>query len=128
MKKFRVGDLIKIRTALKAKRGFERGKVEVHITVHMGTCGIAAGANEVLAALKDEIRKRKLKRVVVTTSGCAGLCSKEPMATVEALGQLPVKYAGLTGGKMVKIVSEHVVKGNAVEDYVLGVGFESTDL
>ena len=62
----------------------------------MGTCGIAAGAREVMAALLGEIERQGVTDVLVTTSGCAGLCSREPMATVEVLGQAPVKYANLT--------------------------------
>ena len=68
------------------REGDFRGK----IIVHMGTCGIAAGARSIVAAFLEELeRSRRLNDVQVTTSGCAGLCSKEPMATVEMRNWLP---------------------------------------
>lgn len=92
----------------------------------MGTCGIAAGAREILTALMDEIDKRKIKDIIVTTSGCAGLCSREPMATVEIIDKPPVKYADLTAAKMKKILANHVLKGTIVVEYALAVGSEGT--
>ena len=65
----------------------------------MGTCGIAAGAREVMAALLEEIEGQGVTDVLVTTSGCAGLCSREPMATVEVPGQAPVKYVEPDAGE-----------------------------
>ena len=53
-----------------------------------------------MTALMDEITKEGIKEIIVTTSGCAGLCSREPMATVELLGQAPVKYCDLNEEKM----------------------------
>jgi NADP-reducing hydrogenase subunit HndB len=76
-------------------------------------------------ALLDEIGKSKVQDVIVTTSGCAGLCNKEPMATVELKDQPPVKYGDLTPEKMRKIFAQHVLRGKMVTDYVLGVGSET---
>jgi len=92
----------------------------------MGTCGIAAGAREVLSALLKETGKTKLKDVIVTTSGCAGLCSREPMATVEITGKPPVKYVDLTAAKVKKILHDHIIKGNIVSEYALAMGSERT--
>ena len=63
----------------------------------------------------SEISAKKAKNVLVATSGCAGLCSREPMVTVELKGQAPVKYVDLTEEKMKKILHEHVLKGNIVK-------------
>ncbi len=75
----------------------------------MGTCGISAGAREVMGALLKEIEKLKLTDVIVTTSGCAGLCSREPMATVELAGQPPVKYVDLKPDRIMRVLKEHVL-------------------
>ena len=96
MKKLKIGDLEKIREKVRRTANLRQGKARAKITVHMGTCGIAAGAREILSALLKEIEKKKLNDVIVTTSGCAGLCSREPMATVEIKGRPPVKYVDLT--------------------------------
>ncbi len=74
----------------------------------------------------DELSKSGLQDVIVTTSGCAGLCSQEPMATIEAAGQAPVKYANLTEEKMRRIFSEHVKDGKVVEEYALVTGSETS--
>jgi NADP-reducing hydrogenase subunit HndB len=92
----------------------------------MGTCGISAGARDVMAALLNEIEKQKVTDVIVTTSGCAGLCSREPMATVEITGQSPVKYVDLKPAAMVRVFNDHVLGGRIVTDYALASGCETT--
>lgn len=124
-KKLRVQDLAKIRDKAKSLMTIREGQGRAKVTVHMGTCGIAAGARDIMDALLDEIGKAKVQDVIVTTSGCAGLCNKEPMATVEIAGQPPVKYGDLTAAKMRKIFTEHVLAGRMVTDYVLAVGSET---
>jgi len=126
MKKLKIGDLEKIRNKVRRTANLRQGKAKAKITVHMGTCGIAAGARAILTALMNEIDKRKIKDVIVTTSGCAGLCSREPMATVEITGKAPVKYVDLTATKIKKILESHVLKGNVVKEYALAVGSERT--
>ncbi len=126
MKKLKIGDLAKIRDKVRQTAAVRQGKSRAKITVHMGTCGIAAGAREILTGLLEDIKKKQLDDVIVTTSGCAGLCSREPMATVEITGKPPVKYADLTTEKMKIILNQHVMKGNIVNDYVLAVGSERT--
>jgi NADP-reducing hydrogenase subunit HndB len=126
MKKLKIGDLEKIREKVRKTAILRQGKARAKITVHMGTCGIAAGAREILTGLLKEIEKKKIKDVIVTTSGCAGLCSREPMATVEIADRPPVKYVDLTIEKIRKVVAEHIIKGNIVKEYALAVGSERT--
>lgn len=102
------------------REGEFRGKV----VVHMGTCGIAAGARGIVAAFLEELEKSGRQDIMVTTSGCAGLCSKEPMATVEVLDSPPVKYGELTPEKAGRIFKQHIVGGTAVAEYALGIGSE----
>jgi NADP-reducing hydrogenase subunit HndB len=105
----------------------EGGEYRAKVTVHMGTCGIAAGARGVMNALLEEMDKREVRDVLVANSGCAGLCSREPMATVELAGQAPVKYVDLNPDKMRKIFEHHVLGGKIVQEYALGIGSEKTD-
>lgn len=125
MSKLTIDDLKKIRDQKKATFNIREGDNRAKITVHMGTCGIAAGAREVLSAVNEELAALKIEDVIITTSGCAGLCSKEPMATVEVKGQAPVKYVFLDVAKARKIVQEHVAKGEVVEEYALAIGSEN---
>lgn len=126
MKKIKIGDLEKIREKIQRTTDLRENKARAKVTIHMGTCGIAAGARKILTSLLEEIEKEKLKDVLVTTSGCAGLCSREPMATVEIKDKPPVKYVDLTTEKIKKILIEHIVKGDIVKEYALAIGSERT--
>ena len=97
---------------------------KARINIHMGTCGIAAGARDILSAVLTEIKSKDIKDVTVVTSGCAGLCSKEPMATVEIVDQAPVKYVELTSDKILKILNDHALGGKIVEEYSYSTGSE----
>ncbi|OGC40668.1 NADP oxidoreductase [candidate division WOR-3 bacterium RBG_13_43_14] len=126
MKKLKIGDLEKIRDKVRRTANLRQGKAKARITIHMGTCGIAAGARTILTALMQEIDKKNIKDIIITTSGCAGLCSREPMATVEVTGKPPVKYVDLTKEKIIKILNNHALKGNIVSEYALAIGSERT--
>jgi len=126
MPKLKLEDLAKIKEKVKTSTGLREGGYQAKVTVHMGTCGIASGARKVMQALMDEIAQRDVKDVILTTSGCAGLCSREPMATVELRGEAPVKYVDLDEEKIQRILVEHVVGGKIVEEYALAVGSETS--
>lgn len=126
MPRLSIEDLKKIREESKATLTLRSGQARAKITVHMGTCGISAGAREVMGALLKEIEKLNLTDVIVTTSGCAGLCSREPMATVELRGEAPVKYVDLKPERILRVLREHVLEGRIVMDFALASGCETT--
>ncbi len=92
------------------------------IVVHMGTCGIAAGARDVAEAFSAEIAAAGVAGLAISSSGCAGPCSWEPMATVALSGRPPVLYRDLTREKVKQIVAQHVAGGKAVSEYAVGTG------
>ena len=122
---------MKTREELKALR--ERAKAALavrdseggaRVVVAMGTCGIAAGAREVMSALLEELAERGLSHVSVSQTGCKGLCDKEPIVEVH-----PPKGAGATYGRvtpevMRRIVGEHIVEGQVIADHVIATGTE----
>jgi NADP-reducing hydrogenase subunit HndB len=126
MPRLSIEDLKKIREESKATLTLRSGQARARITVHMGTCGISAGARDVMGALLKEIEKLGLTDVIVTTSGCAGLCSREPMATVELRGAAPVKYVDLKPERILRVLREHVLEGKVVMDFALASGCETT--
>jgi len=126
MPRLTIDDLKQLRDRTASTLALRAGVSRARVTVHMGTCGIAAGARDVMAALLAAIEQQGLTDVVVTTSGCAGLCSREPMATVEVRSEAPVKYVNLTPEKMAQVVRQHIVGGNAVMDIALAAGCETT--
>ena len=128
MPKLKVEDLEKIKEKVKQATVLrEGGEAKAKVTVHMGTCGIASGSREVMNAVLEKIEKDKISDVLVKASGCAGLCSKEPMITVELVGQSPVKYIEVNPEKLLKIFEAHVLGGKVVSEYVLMQGSEITD-
>ena len=128
MPKLTLADIAKIREKTKRTTEIrEGGDYRAKITVHMGTCGIAAGARKIMNAFMQIMEDKETSDVLLTNSGCAGLCSKEPMATIEISGQAPVKYIDLTEEKTKQIFEKHVLGGNIVKEYALGIGSEKTD-
>jgi NADP-reducing hydrogenase subunit HndB len=124
MSKIKPKDLEKIRERMARTMNLRDGDARAKVTVHMGTCGIAAGARKIMSSLLGLLEEKEVSDVVVSTSGCAGLCSREPMMTVELKGEAPIKYVDLDEEKTRKIFSEHVMSGKVVEEYALAVGSE----
>jgi len=124
MSKIKPEDLDKIRERMARTMSLRDGDARAKVTVHMGTCGIAAGARKIMGALLALVEEKDTKDIIVTTSGCAGLCSREPMMTVELKGQAPVKYIDLDEEKTQRIFSDHVLSGTVVEEYALAIGSE----
>jgi NADP-reducing hydrogenase subunit HndB len=124
MPKIKPEDLGKIRESMAKTMSLREGDARARITVHMGTCGIAAGARKIVGTLMDLLEQQQAGDIVLGTSGCAGLCSREPMMTVEIKGQSPVKYVDLDETKVNKIFKDHVLAGTVVRDYALAVGSE----
>jgi NADP-reducing hydrogenase subunit HndB len=124
MPRIKIEDLDKIAERVRRATFLRDGAGKAKITVHMGTCGIAAGARGIMSALLEEFEKQDIKDVILTSSGCAGLCSREPMATVELKGEAPIKYVDLTPDKIRQILNEHVLGGKVVEEYVFAKGSE----
>ena len=124
MPKLKPEDLDKISERMRGVVNLRDGAYSAKITVHMGTCGIAAGARKVMTALLSIVEEKGVKDVIVTTSGCAGLCSREPMATVELKGETPVKYVDLNEQKIKEIFDKHVLNKKIVTEYALAQGSE----
>ncbi|MDR3289556.1 MAG: (2Fe-2S) ferredoxin domain-containing protein [Peptococcaceae bacterium] len=114
-------DLKKIREEMQQKINIRTGdENRTRVVVGMATCGIAAGARPVLAALVDEVSRRKLQQVTVTQTGCIGVCRLEPIIEVLEPGKEKVTYVKVTEEKVKKIVSEHLANGRVVEEYTIG--------
>ncbi len=124
MPKLKPEDLEKIREKMKGTVNLRDGKYSAKITVHMGTCGIAAGARKIMSKIISLVQEKDFKDIIVAASGCAGLCSREPMVTVELKGASPVKYVDLDEEKIEKIFLEHILGKKIVAKYALVAGSE----
>jgi NADP-reducing hydrogenase subunit HndB len=91
---------------------------DTRIIVGMGTCGIAAGARDVMTAIHEEINKRNLQ-VKVLQTGCIGMCEQEPLVDVQRPGEQRVTYGRVKPSDVGRIIAGHVIHGNIVEDLVI---------
>jgi len=119
MAKIKIEDLKKIKDRVQGETALRAGERRVKVTVHMGTCGIAAGAREVMNTLMSEIEEAGVTDVAVTTSGCMGLCSREPEITVEVLEQNPIIYEFMNPNKMRQVFKRHILEGEVQTPFVL---------
>jgi NADP-reducing hydrogenase subunit HndB len=116
-----LADLQKIREDMQKKMNLRKeDESSIRVVVGMATCGIAAGARPVLAALVEEVGRRNLRNVVVTQTGCIGVCRLEPIVEVFEPGKDKVTYVKMDEAKARKVVSEHLVNGRVVDEYTIG--------
>ncbi|HWP80504.1 MAG TPA: (2Fe-2S) ferredoxin domain-containing protein [Candidatus Acidoferrum sp.] len=116
-----LAELAAIRAGMKdtvATRADHAG--DTRIIVGMATCGIAAGARPVMNALVEEINKRQIKNVVVTQTGCIGMCRLEPIVEVLEPGEEKVTYVKMTPEMARKVVVDHIINKNVVTEYTIG--------
>lgn len=91
----------------------------VKIIVHLATCGIVAGARDVMAALMEEMSRSGRPDIKVASSGCIGKCPTEPNVTIEIEGENPVVYQKMNAEKMRQVFQQHVLGGQVLTDFVL---------
>ena len=98
----------------------KEGDNAARVIVGMATCGIAAGARPVMLKFLEEIKERDLQHVTVSQTGCIGMCRLEPMVDVILPGQEKVTYVKVNPDMVGRIVTEHIVNGNPVQEYTIG--------
>ncbi|WP_343207895.1 (2Fe-2S) ferredoxin domain-containing protein [Anaerolentibacter hominis] len=97
----------------------EDNEAKTRVVVGMATCGIASGARPVLTALADAVAEKKLDNVVVTQTGCIGLCQYEPIVEVMEPGKEKVTYIKMTPEKAQEVVEQHLIRGQIVNKYTI---------
>jgi len=112
-------DLLKLRDMARSQVDLRGGVKEARVVVHMGTCGIAAGARDIVAELVAQLDARGVQTVTVRQSGCIGLCDQEPMLTYTDKTGRNFLYVNLTREKVGELVERHIVKGSPVEQYIM---------
>ncbi len=101
------------------------GSDRVRILVGMGTCGVAAGADEVLQALKEGLDQNGIQADIMHV-GCIGLCYAEPLVEIIKPGRPSVMYANLTPEVVRAVVEDYLVHDNHRPDLALGTRGEGT--
>ena len=112
-------DLMKLRDRVRSQVELRSGPKETQVVVHMGTCGIASGARDVIAELVSELGSRSVETVTVRQSGCIGLCDQEPMLTYTDKAGRDYLYVELTKEKAREFVACHILADRPVAKYIL---------
>ncbi len=116
-----LAELAALREKAKAEVNLRNNSEDkIRVVVGMATCGIAAGARPVFASFVEEADKRQLKNVMITQTGCIGICKLEPVVEVYVPGQEKVTYVKMTAEKAVKVVTDHLINGQVVTEYTIG--------
>ena len=113
-------ELKAIRETMQAQMGLRNeDSNQTRIVVGMATCGIASGARPVLMALSNVIQEKGLKNVMVTQTGCIGLCQYEPIVEIIEPGKDKVTYVKMTPEKALEVIDQHIIRGHVVSKYTI---------
>lgn len=113
-----VDDLLRAGEAARSEIEARR-KAGLTIYVGMGTCGIAAGARDVLTALKAELARQQIVAEIEAV-GCIGICVKEPLVDFQQGDQPRITYGNVTPDMVPRIIEDHLIKGAPVKQWVVG--------
>ena len=114
-----------IQGALNLRENGEKSESITQIKVAMATCGIAAGAKQVMETL---IEQCSLKNVdaVVTQTGCMGYCYAEPTVEITKPGQEPIVFGQVSVEKAKDIVDKYILNNEMVEG-IIPQNYQSID-
>jgi NADH:ubiquinone oxidoreductase subunit F (NADH-binding)/(2Fe-2S) ferredoxin len=124
MKILKTQDLEEIKEKATLALSLQKGGYRAKINFHMGTCGIAAGINKLHALISRQMEEKGIKDIKTIRSGCAGLCSREPMVTIEFRGLPSVKYCDLNEERIQEIFDRHILNGEIVDSFALAIDDE----
>jgi len=112
-------ELSQFRDEIIQQRKHDSRLEKVRLVVGMGSCGIAAGASDVWMAIEQEVRQAGSKNILVSQTGCIGLCKHEPILEVTVHEGTTVTYGHVTPDAVRRILREHVLGGRVVEEFVV---------
>lgn len=115
---------VKARVDLREKG--DKAEQMIVVRVAMATCGIAAGAREIMNYFSDEVIARGLSNVMITQSGCMGYCYAEPTVEVTRPGEAPIVYGDVTKERAQAILEKYILGGELVEG-IIPVSHKSLD-
>ena len=114
-------ELMAIKAKMQDKVSLRTSSGDTRIVVGMATCGIAAGARPVLNAFVEGINEAGLSdSVIVTQTGCIGICQYEPVVEVYTKDNEKVTYVKMTAERAKEIIEKHIKGGKPVAEYTIG--------
>jgi NADP-reducing hydrogenase subunit HndB len=119
MPKLTFDDLKRIKQETSSAMALRLGRPRATVTVHLGDCGLAAGAREVMQALISEVASSNRPDVQVLAADCIGNCASEPNVTVNLEGAEPVVYQKMDPVKIQQVFQRHILDGEVLREWVL---------
>ena len=114
-------ELKAIKAKMQDKVAIRTNSGEARIVVGMATCGIAAGARPVLNAFVEGISEAGLAdEIIVTQTGCIGICQYEPVVEVYTKDAEKVTYVKMTAERAQEVIEKHIKGGKVVTEYTIG--------
>ena len=114
-------ELMAIKASMQEKVSMRKANGQTRVVVGMATCGIAAGARPVLNAFVEGVAESGLSEsVVVTQTGCIGICQYEPVVEVYEPGKEKITYVKMTAERAKDVVEKHLKGGKPVTEYTIG--------
>ncbi len=95
---------------------------KIVIAVGMATCGVAAGARDVMNTIAKRVEEKGLSNVSVVATGCLGFCYAEPMVEVRKSSHSTIRYGNVNPDVALEIVDKHIVQGTFVDNNIFTKG------
>ena len=119
MAKLTLNDLRKLREEKqKAMVKRDPSNKDTRIIVGMGTCGIAAGAKDTFNAIIEELDAKGITNVLVSQTGCMGLCHSEPTVEVIVPHMPVVIYGNVDAATGRQIEADHIVNKHLIDNHI----------
>lgn len=115
-----LAELQAIREKMKDRVALRENAQTMRVVVGMATCGISAGARPVLNRIVEDVNRLGLsEKVMVSQTGCIGICRYEPIVEVYN-GEEKFTYVLMTPEKATRVIEEHIRDGKPVYEYTIG--------
>lgn len=114
-------DLKKMRESFRAtldlREKSDRSEQMVQIKVSMATCGIAAGAKEIMSYFIEALNREQVD-ALVTQTGCMGYCYAEPTIEITVPGKDPLVFGHVNKIKVDAIITQYIQQGILLDDII----------
>ena len=106
-----------LRTTLDIREKSDHPERMVQIKVSMATCGIAAGAKEIMSYFIKALEREKVD-ALVTQTGCMGFCYAEPTIEVTVPGKEPIVFGHVKKERVDEIITQYIQQGILVDGII----------
>lgn len=97
----------------------KKRKDKIRAVLGYSICSISVGANEVLKELQNTLIVEQLDNVIIETTGCNGLCHKEPLLNIITSEGEKYSYEFVTPEKARSILIAHALYDEFIPEYLI---------